>query len=177
MGIEDTDRRRFFLLGILTVIALPAIYLVSRGDLSGTIDAGDPTAVDGALGTEPNSPNRPAIELSEKEPTFLDGPAPNDVLAVSEIAVPERPQNPPVQLNASYRSSIRPTSTCFVKPGSGVRAGVTVTVKNLDNARTVSCRTTPGPEGQAVDVVLHTDSFLDLADPTEAPIIVELTSE
>ena len=61
---------------------------------------------------------------------------------------------------------------CLVRE---VDPGLTVTVKNLDNGRSVTCVTARSSSEQVADVILHTDSFTRLADPTEAPIAVELS--
>lgn len=167
-------------MGVLTLIALPALYLANRPDPS------DGTASDATATTEPiisaapsvattvlanQSSNRPPIEPPDDTPVFLDGALPDPDPGVAEIAVPRRPDLEPIALSASYRSSIADVTSCLVVD---LAAGIAVTVKNLDNGRSVNCVTGTAPSNQEAGIVLHTDAFSLLADLTEAPIPVEV---
>ena len=178
MAFEDSDRRRTTVLLILTIIAIPVIFFVTRGDDS-TGDAGvDPAtgevipADDETMDASDNGPSRPPLVASDAEPTFLDGPAADPNPGVAEVAVPARPENPPVRLDATYRSTIAGKRTCLVRE---LTSGLSVTVTNLDNGRSITCVTSLAPFAQIADIILHTDTFSLLADLTEAPITVELT--
>jgi hypothetical protein len=178
MAFEDSDRRRTTVLLILTIIALPVIFFVTRADDTQG-DAGvDPTtgeviaADDDTMDASDNGPSRPPLVESDAEPTFLDGPAADPNPGVAEIAIPARPETPPVRLEASYRRTVAGQRTCLVKTLS---SGLSVTVTNLDNGRSVTCVTSVAPFAQIADIVLHTDAFSRLADLTEAPVTVELT--
>lgn len=178
MAFEDTDRRRTLLLGVLTLISLPVIYLYSRPDTSAdTSDGADPSAevVPGADNAPPitdNGSNRPPITVSDADPIFLDGPVGDVNPGVNKIAIPSRPSVPPLELSASYRSTVPGIRLCLVR---GLTTGLTVSIKNLDNGRSITCVTSTAPFTQVEDVVLHSDAFALLADPTEAPIKIELT--
>jgi len=177
MAFEDTDRRRSLLLGVLTLLALPAIYLYSRSE-SSTDTSDDATAAevvpatDAAPPVTDNATNRPPITVSDAAPIFLDGPVGDVNPGVNEIAIPSRPVIAPLQLSASYRSTVAGVRSCLV---SGLAGGLSVSIKNLDNGRSITCVTRAAPATQVAGVVLHTDTFSLLADPTEAPITVELT--
>ncbi|WP_040491016.1 hypothetical protein [Ilumatobacter nonamiensis] len=171
MAYEDIDRRRFLLLGLLTLIALPAIYFFSQRENAETTDDEAVATDQVAIEVDSNS-NRPPLELTDDDPTFLTGPVGDANPGVNEIAVPEQPDTAPLQLSASYRGNVPGVRTCLL---SEIGAGLTVTVRNLDNGRTVTCFTGQPPESQVADIVLHTDTFTRLADPTEAPITVEVT--
>ena len=175
MAYEDSDRRRSVLLGILTVITVPAIYLAVRGDaptdsLPSDV-AGVEAAATGDLGASTNGPNRPPISVSDEDPVFLSGPVADANPGVNEVAIPARPDQPPLEMSASYRSSINGLRTCLVQ---GFPSGRTVTVTNLDNGRSLTCVTAVAPGTQVADVVLHTRTFSLLADLTEAPITVDV---
>ncbi|MEP1123104.1 MAG: hypothetical protein ABJH68_04340 [Ilumatobacter sp.] len=177
MAFEDSDRRRTSVLLILTIIALPVIFFVTRADSTDDGAAVDPTtgeviAVDDGTTGAADGPNRPPLVASDAEPTFLDGPSVDPEPRVAEVAVPVRPETAPMRLSASYRSTVPGDRTCLVQ---GLESGLTVTVKNLDNGRAVACVTEVAPFSQTADIVLHTDAFSRLADVTEAPITVELT--
>ena len=178
MAFEDSDRRRTTVLLMLTIIALPVIFFVTRGD-----DAESDTGVDPATGevipadddtmiASDNGPSRPPLVESDAEPTFLDGPAADPNPGVAEIAVPARPETPPIRLAASYRSTVAGQRSCLVKD---LTSGLSVTITNLDNGRSITCVTSLASFSQTADIVLHTDAFSLLADLTEAPITVELT--
>jgi hypothetical protein len=57
----------------------------------------------------------------------------------------------------------------------GVPFNSTVTVTNLDNSRRVQCLANVAVVDPAGDVILATDTFLQIADPTDAPVPVEIT--
>jgi len=177
MAFEDTDRRRSLLLGVLTLIALPAIYLYSQTNTS-TETSNDDIAAEAAPATDGEPPvtdngtNRPPITVSEAAPIFLDGPVGDVNPGVNEIAIPSRPAIAPLELSASYRSTVAGVRSCLVR---GLTGGLSVSIKNLDNGRSITCVTRTAPFNQVADVVLHTETFSILADPTEAPITVELT--
>ena len=166
MAFEDSERRRTILLGILTLIAVPAIFFATRDD-DAVSDGSDAELVVGD-----NGPSRPPLVATDAEPTFLDGPAADPNPGVAEIAVPPQPETDPIRLSASYRSSVAGVRSCLVKE---LRSGLTVTIENLDNGRSISCVTSVAPFTQTEDVVMHTDTFRLLADLTEAPINIELT--
>lgn len=178
MAFEDSDRRRTTVLLLLTIIAVPVLFFIGRAD--GTDgDAGvDPEtgevipADDNTMTASDNGPSRPPLVATDAEPTFLDGPSADTTPGVAEVAVPARPDTAPVRLEASYRSTVSGQRTCLVK---NLASGLTVTVTNLDNARSISCVTSVAQFSQTADIVLHTDAFSLLADLTEAPITVELT--
>jgi hypothetical protein len=178
MAFEDTDRRRLLLLGVLTLIALPVIYLATQSDSSSDVDSAPDTVseaappTDGAPVITANASNRPPITVSDADPIFFDGPVGDVNPGVNEIAIPARPETPPLELSASYRSTVAGVRSCLVRR---LTSGLTVTIKNLDNGRTITCVTSTAPFSQTVDVVLHSDTFALLADPTEAPITIELT--
>jgi len=169
MAFEDIDRRRAVILALLTLIALPAIYFYSQNNSSAEDDA-DATTPGSVVVVD--APNRPPIVVNDADPPFLDGPVGDANPGVREIAIPTRPDNPPLELTASYRSTVPGVRACLVRE---VNPGLTVNVKNLDNGRSVTCVTARASTEQIADVILHTDSFTQLADPTEAPIAVELT--
>lgn len=178
MAFEDSDRRRTTVLLILTIIAVPIAFFVTRAD-----DAEGDVGVDPATGevipangdtldASDNGPSRPPLVASDAEPAFLDGPAADPNPGVAEIAIPQRPETAPVRLEASYRSTVAGQRTCLVKD---LPSGLTVSVTNLDNGRSITCVTSIAPFSQTAAIVLQTDTFSLLADLTEAPITVEVT--
>ena len=178
MAFEDSDRRRTTVLLILTIVALPVIFFVARGDDAAGDAIIDPTtgevipAGDDTQTASDNGPSRPPLVASDADPTFLDGPAADPNPGIAEVAVPARPDTAPIRLEASYRSTVAGQRTCLVKDQD---SGLSVTITNLDNGRSITCVTSVAPFTQRADIVVHTDAFSLLADLTEAPITVELT--
>jgi hypothetical protein len=181
MAFEDTDRRRTLLLALLTLVVLPVAYFLNRGETrDGTAD-NDVAAAEVTPSTDPpptapidttgSRSNRPALEPPPDKPVFLDGELPDPEPGVVEIAIPPRPEFDPMPMTASYRSSVAGAKTCLT---SELDAGLTVTVTNLDNGRSIECVTAPTSDSQTAGVVLHTDAFSLLADLTDAPVPVEV---
>lgn len=186
MAFDDTDRPRVLLAVVLTLIAAPVLWLASRpsDDAEPNVEASSaPIRIDEAAETsvaEPvpdppvvtvGEPNLPPVEAPDADPIFMDGPAAEPISGTPEVAVPARPAIDPLVMAATYRSTIEGARSCFVR---GVTTGITVTVKNLNNGREVTCVTTIAPPDQIDDVVMHTRTFELLADLTDAPIPVEV---
>ncbi|WP_420452826.1 hypothetical protein [Ilumatobacter sp.] len=176
MAFEDTDRRRTVFLALVTILALPALYVLNRTEIDDGSDGATAVVTDGSVvgsddpGTGGRTPSRPPIEAPDDEPVFMDGGAPRDEPRVAEVAVPARPESPPAQMDASFRRTIG-ESTC---PVLDFEAGVDVDVTNLDNGRTIECTTTSAGDDQVAGIVLGFEAFSRLADPTEAPIPVDV---
>lgn len=161
------------LLALVTLIAVPALWLVSRQtDESAAADTGAVAVEDGAVATTDAASNRPPLEPPSDLPIFLDGPASEQRPGVPRIVVPARPEIEPVRFEASYRSTVAGLRSCLVR---NLASGLTINVRNLDNGRSISCVTSVAPFTQVADLVMHTDTFSELADLTEAPIPVEVT--
>jgi hypothetical protein len=167
--VDTSDRRRLFLATVLTLAALPALWLMSRDDDTGAPNlATAGVDVDGDTISEGEAPTVDDAEIDHGEPVFLDGPGgpPN---LVAEIAVPAAPANEIDTTVATYRGSIGRLQ-CLVP---SVDTGTEVTIVNLDNNRTTTCTAEYKPPFEGLDIVLHTQKFLELADLTDAPILVE----
>ncbi len=179
------DRRRLTFATLVTLLALPALWLVNRESSSGspnvaaagvqvengyvTVEdaAGDPSApsVSG-----PSTANLPVVDpAGESAPVFLDGPAANGG-GLPAIAVPTAPEGTVRELEATYTSQVWDW-TCIVP---GVTTGTKVTIVNVDNGRSTTCVATYGDPRSDGRLVMHTNGFLELADLTDAPIPVEI---
>jgi len=193
---DDTNRPRIGLAAVITVVAL-VVWAVAQGGTGGdgsTIDAEVEaattapvaTAINGVPLEEPpraindtqpastaaDEPSRPRVESPEGTPVFMEGEVPSSTIAVPLIAVPEAPAIEPLRRSASFRSTISGFRTCLVQD---LQSGLTVTITNLDNNRSVTCVTALAPANQIDEVVMHTRTFQQIADLTEAPINVEVT--
>ena len=189
----DNDRRRLALALLLTVLAVPAFFLYRRSVNDGA--QGDSAAVtvtaasDGNVinplpgeaaepepegdddGTANSRSQLPDPEAPDDGPVFMDGPSVDTDDGPTQIAVPAAPAVTPLLLSATYASDIAGVRTCLVRD---VPSGITVRVTNVDNGRSIECVTASATADQIEPVVIHTESFENLADLTEAPISVEL---
>ena len=97
----------------------------------------------------------------------------NGATQAPPVGVPAAPMVATITTKANYRSTISPADTCLV---AGVDTGTRITVTNLDNGHSVDCIAnrvyTDGSDG----LVLHTNLFAQIADLTDAPIPVDITS-
>ena len=172
MHVNYPERRRLLVATVMTLIALPALWLVSRDDGSAAPNVATAgVVVENGTRTEATDPSEgddgPA-GLGEHDPVFLDGPAAQPG-AIGEIAVPAPPREEVRLASATYRSTVG-RRACLVP---FVPTGTELTIVNLDNNRRTTCVAIYSPASEVDDVVLHTDTFLELADLTDAPIPVE----
>jgi hypothetical protein len=173
--MSPDDRRRLTLATIITLVALPALWLMQRDDTA----PGSPTVA--AAG----APAAPAVDPSSDEddddpppPAYLEGPSTTApvveetplVIATGESGVANR-----LTGTAGYRRFDPATSlgNCQVV---GAPLGVTLTVRNVDNDRTTTCVNTSGPRGDDGEIaVIDIAVFLQVADLVDAPLPVEIT--
>lgn len=185
MPLDDTDLRRFYLAALLSLIALPALWFVNRDDpapgpniatagvaVGSQAASAEPTAdTPITVKTTIGQSNLPTLDtISDTDPIFLDGPAPQQG-GVAEIAVPTADESDSVFAQATFLNTVPNTLTCLAKD---IELGEIVTVINLDNLRSTTCRISLAPTNQQADIVLHTDNFVELADLTDAPISVQV---
>ena len=85
--------------------------------------------------------------------------------------MPIAPDAERVTIDATFRSNVVVAGVCRV-PGLG--NGQQITVVNLDNNRSITCRTALTPAGEALELVMHPNLFSQIADLTDAPIPVEI---
>ena len=168
-----TDQRRLAVAAAITVIALPSLWLTSRND-----EAGAPNVATAGVAISPETESASTVGLGVADPmgspgaAYLDGPPAATSPAVINIAIPSDGPGTSVSGTASYRSSLHSAAVCQVRDAP---FGVTVTVTNLDNSRSVKCTASISPAGLLDSVVMHTDAFLVIADLADAPVPVEIS--
>jgi hypothetical protein len=196
---EVGDRRRIAAATIVTFVALPALWLTTADDervtspaLAVVGGAGDAAVIApaGAAATVPPVPTVPDTDatpppvpvvsddgvdpFAPSDPVFLAGPtlAP---IGQPQVAYADPGSSRRVDGRASYRrwEPEWGTNPCH-SPYAPANARLTVT--NLDNGQSINCTNvvTKPIRGSTV-VVLDTQSFLLLANLTEAPIPVRVT--
>lgn len=169
--MEVHERRRIVLATVLTVVALPAVWLLDRDDPTPSPNvaaAGVPTPA-AAAEAAPDDSFVPEV------PVFLDNTAVVPQPAVIDIAVPDtvNPNQTEVLLTYKNYESIQ-----VERPCSAVAApsGAQITVTNVDNGQSVVCTNTLGmsiPIGaeMAIDINL----YVKIADLVDAPIPVRIS--
>jgi hypothetical protein len=182
MSPDYAQRRRVAIAAAITVIAVPAAFLLNRGDdpsasapgvtLVGTTLPPAGAGGDAAGGSDGAAAAPSATDAMGTTPVaYLDGgTAPSRDSDPATIAIPRRPQA--ITGTASFRRSITSPTQCQVK---GVPFNSAVTVTNLDNSRSVQCIASVGGVEPDEDVILHADAFLQIADLTDAPVPVQIT--
>jgi hypothetical protein len=173
--MSPDDRRRLTLATIITLVALPALWLMQRDDTapgSPTVAAaGAPAAPAGETDTEVTDDDPPP-------PAYLEGPSTTaPVVDDTPLVIATGETNTANRLTgtAGYRrfdDALNP-GTCNV---NGAPLGVTITVRNVDNDRTTTCVNTSTARGDDGEIaVLDIAIFLQIADLVDAPLPVELT--
>jgi hypothetical protein len=178
VALDNKDRGRFFFALLITLIALPSMWWFSQSDTTAeTSQDGDVAVTTDPTPSTPEPPpttigqtNLPPPDAVGSVPIFLDGPE-GQIGGVPEIAVPGQPTTESIIADATFRRSMAGQQTCLSRT---ILSGGIVTVVNLDNNRTTTCRVSLAPAGQREDLVMDLDRFTEIADVTDAPIPVEI---
>lgn len=186
MSDQHAQRRRVAIAAAITVIAVPAAFLLNDRDSSeSTSEVPEVTMVGGApavggAATSPVPTTGPDADDTADAPAgtdamgtapvaYLDGTVPPDDDDPPTIAIPRERRS--ITGSATFRRGIESPEICQVL---GVPYQATVTITNLDNSRSVQCRVTITSADQRDDVILHTDAFTQIADITDVPVPVEI---
>jgi hypothetical protein len=178
MALTDTDRRRFTAATVLTLLALPALWLANTSDNSAAPNlavAGIDPGVEPGADTAQSAGGADVVPDGDKElgavaPVYFDGPASPAGAGQSPIAIPAQPSLAYFTAKATFRSSV-PDGACII---GGLASGTLVTIVNLANDRSATCTTMLSPGDDSGDVVMHRATFAAIADLTNSPIAVEI---
>lgn len=196
--LTAAERRRLVFATIVTLLALPTLWLVSRDEArdgsgvpsvaavgaGGAVDAAGPatqTAGETPAATSTTGATRPVAEAApeaedddpfgDTHPVFLDGPTRPLTPVVLDVAVPTTDATSTVAGHAAYMRSGVP-DRCDT-PHAPVNA--TIVVTNVNNGRTVTCRNTfTFGLASGLAVVLDEAAFLRIADLVDAPVPVRI---
>ncbi|CAB4550155.1 MAG: hypothetical protein F2534_05350 [Actinobacteria bacterium] len=164
------ERRRIALATVFTVVALPAIWLFDRDDPTaspGVAAAGVPAP---AVSTVEELP----VDTEPEVPVFLDNTVVVVAPAVIDVALPDAPGDDEKEGTASFKRFDQTTDRMCAAPG--LPSNTLITVTNIDNGLSITCRTTNGvsvPYGVAVTI--DTDLFVKIADLVDAPVPVRIS--
>lgn len=180
LRLDDRDRGRILLATVITLIALPTIWLVNRAEdgpgssrpnvaaaglAPGEADASVAAAAPAAPPTgderrfDPMGDGALDVDTGRAEPV----PPP-------EIAIGTSPDELIDEARATYRRDVR-WGRCLY---NGVQAGRTITVVNVANDRSIDCTAHYHSGGESDTVVLPLGAFQQIADLVAAPVHVEI---
>ncbi len=175
MNQDYAQRRRVAVALAITVIAVPAAFLLNRDNAPAAAPIG--TVIGRAAGDDSSAQqaqpaNAPsATDAMGTTPVgYLDGTVPARDSDPATIAIPRLPQS--IDGTGSFRRELSNVAGCIAK---GVPYNTRITVTNRDNSRSVTCINNVGGVAPNVDVVLHPDAFVQIADLSDAPIAVQIT--
>lgn len=183
MNQDFAQRRRVAVALAITVIAVPAAFLLNRTGDTSTPPVG--TVIGSVVSDQPGSGASLAPAADTGQPLdaasatdamgttpvgFLDGTVPARDSDPATIAIPRLPRS--INGTGSFDREITDTKQCTAK---GIPLNSRITVTNRDNSRSVSCINTVEASPSDADVILNADAFLLIADLTDAPIAVQIT--
>jgi hypothetical protein len=182
MAHDYAQRRRVAVALAITVIAVPAAFLLNRSSSDG--EPATPGTLETLVGPVPPAggsvvAGAPVTESADATDALGTAPAgylsgttvPGDV-AAAQIAVPRLPES--VTGLAPFSSEIDSTLRCHANAAQ-VPFNATITVTNLDNSRSVQCVSSIGGAPPETTIVLATATFAQIADLTDAPVPVQIT--
>jgi hypothetical protein len=170
LRFDDRDRRRLGFATVLTIAALPAVWLVNRDD-----PAPGPNVAAVGLAAEGGATTTTAVSpdpMGEVQAKFLEGGSTSPPPAQVPIAVGSSDGRLVATGHAVFRRSVGDPDICLF---SGVAPGAKVTVVNVDNGRSTVCRTrAQQPDAPTGELVMHPDRFIEIADLMSAPVDIEV---
>ena len=157
-----------------TILALPAIWLFTRGEANSgsaapTIAGVGVASPSGAAPAEGDQDDGNAMGTGS--PIFIDGPSTPPLPAINQIVVPAEVPGEFLEGRATYKSTGGGSCSSPNAP-----YGVELTVTNRDNGRSITCvnQARAGlPAG--LELELDTAQFAQLAQLVDAPIPVRIT--
>lgn len=161
-----------------TIIALPAIWLFTRGEANS--GSGAPTIAAAGIQTPAGSAGNGNLgadavnALGSNSPIFIDGPTTPPKPAVIQIVVPAAVEGDYTEGGATYKTEANATSDTCSAPDAPF--GATLTVTNRDNGRSIVC-VNRAPIGltAGLAIQLNTAQFSEIGRVTDAPIPVRIT--
>ena len=164
MFLSARDRRRVTLVGLLTLVVVPAVLFFTRGEPQADVATVAAAGVD--IEASSATSDAPA-------PVFLSGPAGVAPTGTAPIAYPSG-NSAKLTGQATFSSFNGAPNTVCNAPLAPY--GSTLVVKNLNNGRSIACSNVMMPSTPAnIMVVLHTRLFVELSDLVNAPIPVSIT--
>lgn len=184
MHDDFAQRRRVALALAITVILVPAAFLLNRGtddaaDVpSGTlvgdvVISGQPAESDGLDDAPRENVPSGTDPMGTTPPEFLEGTVPEQGGDPATIAIPRASRA--LRGTATFSRDISDSAACQIRDLFSIPFNSSVTVTNLDNSRSVQCIASISGESPRNDVIMNADAFLQIGDLTDAPLSVEIS--
>lgn len=170
--MEVHERRRLVVATAFTLLALPSIWLLDRGNP----DSPGASTVAAAGVASPQGEASPTTPTTEPEvPIFLDNTIVAVAPAVIDVALPDAPGDREALGKATHKRYVDTTvfrpCTTYLAP-----SGATITITNIDNGLSTTCTNTLTVSKPAdADIVIDTDVYVAIADLVDAPVPVRLS--
>ena len=166
--MNATERRRVALASIVTLVALPTLWVANRESTDDTVVAVGGEAQEIGSETAP-----PTTAYSPELPAFVGGDDEPVLPGVVDVAVPPPPNANEVSARAAFAryNAVGRVCTTLLAPD-----GALLTIRNVDNGQTTTCTNTLGkavPPG--ADVVLDTNIYTEIANLADAPVPVRMS--
>lgn len=168
MNLTQIDRNRIVAASLLTALLVPLAWLASGSSsqtvATATTAAATTTTFDVGIGSN----------ATADAPVNLEGPTGAGAQGEGKIAFPADLEGQYHRGTASYKRFPQSANTGCIT--SIVPLGTEITVRNLDNGRTVTClNINIGYVPPVADIILNTRLFEDIGRLVDAPLPVEFT--
>ena len=165
MFLTASDRRRVTLVGLFTLLVVPAVIFFMRGEPQAEVASVAVAGIEIAP-SQPDANDSPA-------PVFLSGPIGAAPTGTAPTAYPSADTAKLTGLATFSSFNGAPVTICNCPQAP---YGMALLVKNLNNGRTVTCSNVMMPSTPAnVTIVVHAELFVGLSDLVNAPIPVSIT--
>lgn len=182
MHEDFAQRRRVALALAITVILVPAAFLLNRGGTDAA-DEPDSTLVGPAI--IPGASTPPALDEASDGPNATTDPMGTTPLDYIQGTVPPQADDPAtiaiprvgrsIRGAASFSRSITDPAACQIRDVATIPFDTAITVTNLDNSQSIRCIVSVGGAVPDQAVILSADAFLQIGDLTDAPLSVEIS--
>ena len=181
MHEDFAQRRRVALALAITVILVPAAFLLNRGG-DDTADAPSGTLVGPAV--IPGQTTQPETGDSSGGSNATDpmgttplehilGTVPPQADDPATIAIPRVGRS--IRGTASFSRNISDPAACQIRDLATIPFESAITITNLDNSMSIRCIVSVGGVPPDEAVILNADAFLQIGDLTDAPLSVEIS--
>lgn len=165
----------------LTIVALPALWILNRSSDDAGEPAGGEPATDQPTADEPepiatvdDEHDRLIDDLGRNRSIFMSGDGTRNHSAVVDVELQAAEPGEVNRARASYSSAFAGSGFCVGGPAD---VGSELTITNVSNNRSISCIVVSPTERvnpEAGTVILDRTTYLSIANAADAPVPVEI---
>ncbi|MDQ3737670.1 MAG: hypothetical protein M3337_00690 [Actinomycetota bacterium] len=162
---------------LLTLVALPTVWLLNRDDGADGDQMADTTEapVESAPTTRSDALSPATVDpMALDESIYLSGDGTEQPDVVVDVAVAPAEEGEVMSARATFSSNFTAAALCVGGPGE---IGTVLTVTNVNNNRSTDCTMVSGAriiEPEPGTIVLERSAYLQIADASDAPVPVEI---